>query len=159
MLGGTPVRTDVGVPIVWADGRATPVFELATWNPGVDSLPDIVSMADPVAREHRAAMDVADAEVKPTLLNAGEVQGLLAEVYPPLLRDAGVTGQTLVKFVIDAGGRVVPASVLMVSTTHAAFAEASLAVVARMRFTPAMVEDREVPVLVQIPITWTLERG
>jgi TonB family protein len=159
MRGGRPVRTEVGVPLVWADGRAAPAVEFATWNPGVDSVPDILSMADPVAREHRAAMDVADAEVKPRLLNAGEVQALLAEVYPPLLRDAGITGQTLVKFVIDAGGRVVPASIVTVSTTRDAFAEASLEVVARMRFSPAMVEDREVPVLVQIPIGWTLERG
>jgi TonB family protein len=158
MLGGRAVRTEVGVPLVWAHGRATPAVEFATWNPGVDSLPDILSTSDPVAKEHRAAMDVADAEVKPTLLNASEVQDLLAEVYPPLLRDAGIAGQTLVKFVIDAQGRVVPASIVTVSTTHGAFAEASLEVVGRMRFTPARVEDREVPVLVQIPITWILER-
>ncbi|HEV2733452.1 MAG TPA: energy transducer TonB, partial [Longimicrobiaceae bacterium] len=159
MLGGTAVRTEVGVPLVWADGRATPAVEFATWNPGVDSLPDIVSTTDPVAREHRAAMDVADAEVEPALLNASEVQDRLEEVYPPLLREAGIAGQTLMKFVIDAQGRVVPASIVTVSTTRDAFAEASLEVVARMRFSPAMMEGQEVPVLVQIPISWTLERG
>jgi TonB family protein len=159
MLEGTAVPTAVGVPVVWTDGIAKPVFEAATWNPAVDSLPDILSMSDPAAREHRAAVAVADAEVKPALLNAREVQALLAEVYPPLLREAGVTGQTHVKFVVDARGRVDPASIATVSTTHDAFAEASVEVVGRMRFSPARVDGREVPVLIQIPISWTLERG
>jgi protein TonB len=104
-------------------------------------------------------VDVAGAEVKPRLLNAGEVQGVLQTLYPPILRDAGITGTTVMKFVVNAEGRVEPTSIVAVSTTHRAFAEASMEVVSRMRFSPARVEGREVPVLVQIPISWTLERG
>jgi protein TonB len=151
MIYGLPVQTKVLVPVRSAGGGATPVLrgELT----GFD-LPD----ADR-SLEGPSPVDVAGAEVKPRLLNAGEVQGVLQTLYPPILRDAGVTGTTVMKFVVNAEGRVEPTSIVAVSTTHDAFAEASAAVVARMRFSPARVEGRAVPVLVQIPISWTLERG
>jgi TonB family protein len=158
MLDGRAVRTKVLVPVRSVEGRASVVFrdELTGFEPfrGPGSLP-----GTPAPREGSPPVDVADAEVKPRLLNADEVQAVLAGLYPPILRDAGVTGTTVMKFVVNAGGQVEPTSIQAVSTTHDAFAEASAAVVARMRFSPARVEGQAVPVLVQIPITWTLERG
>ncbi|MET0397780.1 MAG: TonB family protein [Longimicrobiaceae bacterium] len=142
-LGGRSVRTEMRVTLRGANGRVSPDFTSASWNPGMERVAPII--------------DVADAEVKPQLLNAGEVQALLAEMYPPLLRDAGITGQAHLKFVVDAGGAVDPGSIVVVSATHDGFAEASAVVVASMRFSPARVDGRAVPVLVQIPVSWTLE--
>jgi hypothetical protein len=160
-LGGKPVRTDVGVPLEWTGGSARPLLEAATWNPGVDSLPDVESLSGPAPRELEAAeaADVADMDVAPQLLNTGEVQALMAELYPPHLRDAGTTGQAQLKFVIDAKGRPVPSSISVVSATHTEFAEVSAAMITIMRFTPAQLRGRAVPVLVAIPITWILEPG
>ncbi|HEV2734322.1 MAG TPA: energy transducer TonB, partial [Longimicrobiaceae bacterium] len=152
LLDGRPVRMKTFVTVRPVGGRAIVILDK-------DRLPGYGPGFDVDRSPQESPTDVADAEVKPRLLNTREVQGVLQELYPPLLRDAGVTGQTHVKFVIDARGRVDPASVVTVSATHSAFAEASLEVVSRMRFSPARVEGREVPVLVQIPITWTLERG
>ncbi|MET0397782.1 MAG: TonB family protein [Longimicrobiaceae bacterium] len=153
---GKPVRTRVGVPLQWTNGRATALVELATWHPGVNSLPEPVLMGDSPLRGGRRGPDIPD--VKPMLLNSGEVRALLARTYPPLLRDAGVTGRADLKFVIDTNGRVVPSSITVVSATHEEFAEASTRVAAGMRFSSAMMEGDVTPVLVQIPISWTLER-
>jgi protein TonB len=106
-----------------------------------------------------APIDVSLAEEKPQLQNGPEVQRLLQRLYPPLLRDAGITGQVQMKFVVNAQGRVEATSVSVVNASHAQFGEASSKVVEKMRFRPAKVGGRAVPVLVQIPISWTLERS
>lgn len=103
-------------------------------------------------------IDVALAEEKPKLQNAAEVQRLLQRLYPPLLRDAGITGTATIKFVVNAQGRVDPGSVSVVSSTHEAFGEASTKVGEKLRFKPAKVGGRAVPVLVTMPVTWTLDR-
>jgi TonB family protein len=144
-LGGHFVSTEMQVTLRGVDGTTTPDLASTSWSRVTDDAPQ--------------TLDVADAEVKPQLLNGSEVQALLAEMYPPLLRDAGVTGQAVMKFVVDAEGAVVPGSIVVVSSTHTGFAEASAAVVAAMRFSPAGVRGRAVPVLVNIPISWTLERS
>lgn len=161
-LGGAPVPTEVGVPVEFVDGRARPLIAQGTWNPGVDSLPNLLSR---YARKDRAAgeaggkvPDVADAEVKPRLANAAQVQRALQRLYPPALRDAGVMGYTTLKFVIDAQGRTNPGSIVVLSTSHPDFAGASAAAVTVMRFRPARIGRKSVPVLVEIPIAWILER-
>lgn len=117
------------------------------------------NMADKKENTGSAPIDVALAEEKPVLQNAAEVQRLLQRLYPPLLRDAGITGQVQMKFVVNGQGRVDPGSVSVMNATHDAFGDASSKVVERMRFRPARVGGRPVPVLVQIPISWTLERS
>jgi protein TonB len=106
-----------------------------------------------------APIDVSLAEEKPQLQNGPEVQRLLQRLYPPLLRDAGITGQVQMKFVVNAQGRVEATSVSVINASHDQFGEASTKVVEKMRFRPAKVGGRAVPVLVQIPISWTLERS
>ncbi|HEV2146451.1 MAG TPA: energy transducer TonB [Longimicrobiaceae bacterium] len=103
-------------------------------------------------------IDVNLAEEKPELRNRAEVARLLQRLYPPLLRDAGITGQATIKFVVNAQGRVDPGSISVVSSTHDAFGEASTKVGEKMSFKPAKVGGRAVPVLVTMPVSWTLER-
>ncbi|MET0397783.1 MAG: energy transducer TonB [Longimicrobiaceae bacterium] len=178
-LDGVPVRTEVGVPVRMVDGRPSPLMEQGTWNRGVNSLPRFkpssarksrkagegrsqeVDVADAKVppRLLNGPVDVAEADVPPRLLNGPEAQRALERLYPPALRDAGVMGQTVIKFVVDAEGRTNPGSLVVISTSHPDFAGASAAVVATMRFRPAMLGGRPVPVLVAIPIGWTLERA
>lgn len=102
--------------------------------------------------------DVAAVSEVPRLLNAAEIQEALTSAYPPLLRDAGVTGSSVVAFVIGTDGNVEPGSVSAVSSTHFAFASAAESIVKRMKFTPATVNGTPVRVRVTQPITWQLER-
>ncbi|HEX8272190.1 MAG TPA: TonB family protein [Longimicrobiaceae bacterium] len=103
------------------------------------------------------ALPVDAVEERPTLRNAAEMQSVLQRLYPPLLRDAGIAGETVLRFVVDAEGRVEPGSVSVVSTSHEGFEAASLRAAERFRFRPAKVGGKGVRVVISLPITWKLD--
>lgn len=78
--------------------------------------------------------------------------------YPQRLRDAGVEGVTLVRFVVDTLGRVEQGTVQVIESTHPAFALAVQAVLPQMRFSPARVGERKVRQLVEFPLQFRLRR-
>lgn len=92
--------------------------------------------------------------VKPGLRNQSDVQRALQRNYPPLLRDAGIGGTTVMWFFIDENGRVVRTQVNQ-SSGYEALDEAAQKVADIMEFTPALNRDKRVPVWVQIPITFS----
>lgn len=97
------------------------------------------------------------AEELPSLLNRSEAERLFRRYYPPLLRESGMTGRTVVTMIIDAEGRVEPGSVSVQETSHPAFAEPAIKVAEKMRFRPAKLNQRPVSVIIAIPIEWRLE--
>jgi TonB family protein len=92
----------------------------------------------------------------PELLDLRAAQRMLERVYPPLLRDAGVTGYTRVQLVVDRTGAVEPGSVTVQETTHDGFREAAVRAAERFRFRPARVNALPVRVRISLPIRWTL---
>ena len=90
--------------------------------------------------------------VKPDYTNGNEVRRALEREYPPLLRDAGIGGTTIVWFFIDEQG-VVQNQVVQQSSGHQALDDAALRVAPVFKFTPALNRDKAVPVWVQLPIT------
>jgi TonB family protein len=96
--------------------------------------------------------------VKPRLLNPAQVQAAIQREYPPLLRDAGVEGQTIAWFYIEASGRVTKAQVVESSGSRE-LDRAALKVAPLMQFSPALNRDQPVPVWVQIPITFQPRAG
>jgi len=94
--------------------------------------------------------------VRPELKNAREVARALERYYPPLLRDAGISGTVPVWFFIDENGRVVKTQINQ-SSGYEAFDEASLKVADMMRFSPALNRDKKVPVWVSIPIVFQVQ--
>ena len=93
---------------------------------------------------------------QPRLANSAEVAVALQNAYPPLLRDAGVTGTTNVWFFIDETGSVVRTQIAK-SSGHEALDEAALRVAERMEFKPAYNGDEPVAVWVSIPLTFDIE--
>jgi TonB family protein len=91
--------------------------------------------------------------VRPQLQNVGEVQQALQRAYPPLLRDAGISGRVMVWFFIDEEGRVARTQ-LHESSGHEAFDDAALRVAEVLKFSPAYNRDQRVPVWNSIPITF-----
>lgn len=87
-----------------------------------------------------------------------ELARLLERNYPPLLRDSGVEGQSVMQFVVTEDGRVDPNSIKVVSSTHEQFGTASAKVLERAKFNPAKVGNRNVRMLLQLPIGWKLSR-
>jgi protein TonB len=92
--------------------------------------------------------------VRPELLNAPEVQRALVRAYPPLLRDAGIGGTTVIWFFIDETGAVVRTQISK-SSGHDALDEVATKVADVMKFSPALNRDRKVKVWVEIPIVFT----
>ena len=103
-------------------------------------------------------MSIDEVSVRPSLRNESEVQRALERAYPPALRDAGVTGETVLQFVIDADGRVEPGSIEVVSSSDEGFASAARRVAASMRFSPAKAGGRSVRVTTTMPVRWTISR-
>jgi protein TonB len=92
--------------------------------------------------------------VRPELKNRTEVQRALERNYPPLLRDAGIGGETLVWFFIDESGRVQKTQINK-SSGYDALDKAALQVAEVMQFSAALNRDKKVPVWVAIPIVFS----
>lgn len=102
-------------------------------------------------------VDFSVLEERPEVTNSSEVGRLLSRNYPPLLRDAGITGQAVLKFVIGTNGRVEPGSVSIVSSTHDQFGDAAIKVAERLRFKPMRIDGRPVRVAATFPISFTVD--
>ncbi len=91
--------------------------------------------------------------VRPELKNKAEVAKALERFYPPLLRDAGISGTVQMWFFINESGKVVKTTVNQ-SSGYEAFDEAAQKVAQLMQFSPALNRDKKVPVWVSIPIVF-----
>ncbi len=142
---------------------ATPVVTSATIDEDITIAPvtfdenpveNLPPPPDEVETDIGAAPVFTPYTVKPDYTNAAEVQRALEREYPPLLRDAGIGGTTVVWFFIDEQG-VVQNQQVQASSGHQALDDAALRVAPVFKFTPALNRDKAVPVWVQLPITFT----
>lgn len=122
--------------------------------PPTDSTP--VPMED-------GAVDIKYASEPPVLLNRAELAPTLGDLYPPLLRAAGIEGTVKVEFVVATNGRVDPGSVRILSSTNPSLSNATRAALERFRFSPGRIfhggEMKLVAVWTQMSIAWTLSVG
>lgn len=96
-------------------------------------------------------------DVLPAIANQREAERMLERVYPPVLRDAGVTGRTTVTLIIDRDGNVEPGSVTVQETSADAFRDAAVRAVEKFHFRPARLHGQNVSVVISIPIEWKLQ--
>lgn len=101
--------------------------------------------------------ELSAVEEQPSLSNSSEIQRQLSRQYPPLLRDAGVTGTVTLRMRVMEDGTVDPSSVSVENSTQEGFADAAKHVVERMRFRPAKVGGKAVKVWVTLPVTFQLQ--
>ncbi len=94
--------------------------------------------------------------VKPELKNRREAMRIVEGNYPKLLRDAGIGGTVNVWVFIDTRGNVKNAQVQK-SSGNKALDEAALTSAREFEFTPALNRDKQVPVWVAIPITFSVK--
>jgi len=105
-----------------------------------------------------STFELSAVESPPDLLNREEAAAEVSRSYPPLLRDAGVTGSVTLRMRIRSDGVVDPTTIEVTESTHEAFAEAAVRVASRMRFRPAQARGKRVPVWVTLPVTFQLAR-
>jgi len=98
---------------------------------------------------------VEDVEERPVLNRSG-LERTMERYYPSALRDSRVAGRVVVELIVDENGRVREGSARVVDASHPAFGEAALRAVERFRFRPAKMAGVPVPVIVTIPITWSV---
>lgn len=113
--------------------------------------------SDREAPPDEGTYEISAVEERPDLTNRSDVARSLSRNYPPLLKDAGVTGTVTIRMRIMEDGRVDPSSISVENSTHDAFADAAKKVVERMRFRPAKVGGRPVKVWITLPVTFQLE--
>lgn len=87
----------------------------------------------------------------PTLANQVEIVKAMTREYPPLLRDAGISGTVEVWAQVDPTGKLV-ATRMKGSSGHVALDEAGLRVAQQMKFTPALNHGTPVTVWISLPI-------
>jgi TonB family protein len=160
------VKSSSGLPEL--DGAAMEVAGGMKFRPAQDGDRKVSAWVDiPVdfaaavsdARAARNAQMVDAAPVftpytkRPGLINGEEVSRALQRYYPPLLRNAGVSGTVNIWFLIDEGGNVVKTQ-LKQSSGHEALDDAAQKVAQLMVFTPAQNRDQLVKVWVDMPIVF-----
>jgi periplasmic protein TonB len=92
------------------------------------------------------------------LTNGAEVARVLSRRYPNALREAGVEGRVVVQFVVDTNGRVEPGTIKVISASNQEFSEPSRAAITEFRFRPAKRQGRNVRQIVQLPVSWQVDR-
>jgi len=80
-----------------------------------------------------------------------------ALVYPPILREAGISGRVIIEAVIDTAGRAERESIRLVSASHALLAQPAIDLVAGALFRPGRLEGRAVRVRVRLPIDFRVD--
>jgi len=79
--------------------------------------------------------------------------------YPAPLQAAGIDGRVVLEFVIDTAGRVEPASLRVLESTHPAFDASAREALARASFHPARLGARPVRQLTRQAIRFTTARS
>lgn len=136
---------------LYVRGRAVPD---ARMDPG--ELVEFMEDGNAEAPEDRI-YDTGEVSRAPALLNRDEVTRSISRVYPPLLRDSGVTGEVELWMVVETDGTVAPGQVEVVNASHPLFGEAAASVVPAMRFRPAALDGVPVRTRVTLPVTFLLE--
>jgi protein TonB len=108
-------------------------------------------------RPSDAAIPFTPWDVPPRITNPDEVTRALERAYPPLLRDAGITGTVQLLVHIDALGRVLEARV-GTSSGYETLDAAALGVVDVFRFRPAQNRDVPTAVWTSLPVTFEVRR-
>ncbi|MHB1169477.1 MAG: M56 family metallopeptidase [Longimicrobiales bacterium] len=111
------------------------------------------STAPKTLTELETAPTLTPFDTRPELTNRAEIGRLLEANYPPLLRDAGISGETLMWFLIAENGAVMQLRIDR-SSGHEALDRAAMDVARNMKFTPAMRDGEAVPVWIAIPIVF-----
>lgn len=88
--------------------------------------------------------DLAGVDVKPKLLNRDDLKKILSRYYPAEKRRQGLQGTVMLKLVVYANGATEPREV--VYTSDPGFNDAAEAVARKLRFAPARLGGRPVPV-------------
>jgi TonB family protein len=114
------------------------------------------STVERVTPPDEGTYEISAVEERPSPTNTRDLLRQLERNYPPLLRDARVTGTVQVRMRVMEDGTVDASSISVTSSSHEQFNDPTIRSVQRLRFRPAKVNGRPVKVWVELPIQWTV---
>jgi periplasmic protein TonB len=121
----------------------------------------VMMLASPTAaaraQDATRTYTLAEVETRPSLASVANFQRIVSEGYPDELRRRRMGGIAEVSFVVDANGRVDPASVEVVDATQPAFGEAARQALLQTGFKPGKVSGNPVRVRVSLPIVYRVQ--
>lgn len=109
------------------------------------------------AQDAARTYTLAEVETKPSLASVANFQRIVSEGYPEDLRRRRMGGIAEVAFVVDANGKVEPASVEVVDATQPAFGEAAKRALLQAGFKPGKVSGNAVRTQVSLPIIYRVQ--
>lgn len=112
------------------------------------------STVERVTPPDEGTYELSAVEEQPRPRNIADLRRQLERNYPPLLRDARVTGTVQVRMRVMEDGSVDESSITITSSSHEQFNDPTIRSVQRLRFSPAKVNGRPVKVWVELPIQW-----
>jgi len=139
---GRPVAVRVELPVLWR----LPLQE------EVDSIARAAAAEDSIVETGMRVFEMDAVETPPRPRNLSAVIREMRQLYPEPLRVARMSGTVEVRLRVDVNGDVQEAQIIR--STHRDFNRPTLEVARRMKFTPARVNGRPVPVLVVMPLMW-----
>ena len=111
-------------------------------------------LADTAVAQADKVYELSELSSPPKLASAVNTARLIQESYPTDLKNRGVGGMVVVEFVVDAKGKVDPASIQVVDATQTALGEAAKKVVPKLDFNPGKLNGSAVKSKVVLPIVY-----
>ncbi len=142
-VDGVPVSVRVDLPLRWEVQEPPHPAEAAA-----EQL-----RARAAGPDSTGAYELSMVETLPRASNTADMARAMVQYYPPALEGASASGEVTVRMRVGVDGR--PPTVYLLRSTDRRFADATLREVRRLRFEPARVGGRPVPVWVELPIHWS----
>lgn len=111
----------------------------------------------PVQPPDPGTYEVSAVDVLPQAQNPRILMEVLRLLYPPHLRDTGVSGTVTLRFIVLQSGALDPESVRTVYSTHPDFTAAATMAIRILQFRPAQVDGRPVRVWVEQPLMFVVD--
>ena len=106
------------------------------------------------AQDDSKTYAMTEVQTPPKLSSTAMAARLIQASYPTELKNRGVGGMVELQFVVDAKGKVDPASIEVIDATQTALGEAAKKVASRLDFSPGKVNGTGVRTKVVLPIIY-----
>lgn len=93
----------------------------------------------------------------PSFESAQQAHGAITRSYPIDLQDARIGGTVLVRFIVDADGKVSPHSVDIIAASSSELGEAAARAVTSIQFVPGQRDGTAASTLVEMPIRYLIQ--
>ena len=143
-----PVATDIPVIDITAGVDVSSDFREGSGPSG-----GLAPSGEPRAPVDGAPLDALEVDTPARATGGGPVPE-----YPARLRAAGVEGEVVAQFVVDARGNAIPNSIRIVSATNDLFLESVRATIPRMKFSPGRLRGKPVQQTVRQLFVFRLSR-